>query len=170
MLNVYPAPIQTTLDIVHFRGHEGRLFSCGHYNSNVVNGASIEMLVQSSSTFDTHTVIIGESTGDAEMYLYEGTTVSAAGTAVTVSNHNRQSAKAFDGTITHTPTVTTTGTQINGTGLLPGGTKSSGTGGETGFTSEFILALNTKYLFRVTNNSGGNAKMAININCYQPSL
>lgn len=170
MLNVYPAQVLTTLDIIHSRVHEGRLFSCGYYSSSVANGASLDVLIQSSATLDTHITIICEAVGDAEMYIYEGTTVSAAGTAVTASNHNRQSSKVFDGTITHTPTITAIGTQINGTGLLPAGTRASATGGETGFSSEFILALNTKYLVRITNVSGSATKMAINTNYYQPSL
>lgn len=159
-----------TVDIVHQRVHEGRYFSGGYYNAAVADTNTIQLLVQTTAEV-THAVFNATSSGDAYIQLFEGATVSAAGTAVTMSNHNRQSTKVFGGTVTHTPTVTGTGTQVNGTSLMPGGTKSAGSGGEfDGFGAEFVLAASTIYLFRVTNVAGGNAKMDVALKCYQPNL
>jgi hypothetical protein len=86
-----------------------------------------------------------------------------------MSNHNRASAKAFSGTVTHTPTVTGVGTQINGTGFIAGG-PGGGEGGDFGFSNEFILDKSTNYLFRVTNVSGSASKISSLIQGYQPTL
>jgi len=170
MINVYPSPLQETIDIVHKRVHEGRYFSGGYYNGTVADGASVNLLIQSSSTQATHTKFTGSASGDCTFYIYEGTTFSAAGTAITVSNHNRTSSNVFSGTVTHTPTITADGTQLDGIGFIAGGTKSSGSGGDFGFGNEFLLNASTNYLVRITNNSGGTAKVNIHIEAYQPTL
>lgn len=157
--------------IVHQRVHEGRLFSGGYYNNNVADTNSIDVLIQTHATEATHFTVVVSSTGDAEFYLYTGTTFSPAGTAVSMANHNRNSGNTFQGTVTHTPTVTGVGTQLNGTTLIPGGTKSSGSGGSGApFNEEFVLATSTNYLLRLTNVSGGAQKMEISVRTYFPNL
>lgn len=169
-INIYPTPGIVTTNIVHQRVHEGRLFSGGYYNASVADTASIYLLVQTGAQ-DTHAVFYGSSSGDATLEYFEGTTFSAAGTAVSALNHNRQSAKTFTGTITHTPTITANGTQLDGTVFIPGGTKGSGSGGSsTGFLEEMLLANSTNYLVKLTNVSGGVQKMNIGMACYQPNL
>jgi hypothetical protein len=158
------------IDIAHQKVHEGRFFSCGYYNSAVVDTGVIELLIQTSATNGTHSRISGYSGGDSLIQIFEGTTFSNAGTALTISNHNRSSLKVFDGTVTNTPTLIGAGTQINSTVFIPGGTKASATGGAGGFGSEFILALSTNYLFRITNVSGATKKQSILFECYQPNL
>lgn len=159
------------IDIAHIKVHEGRYFSGGYYNASVAGGGAIDLLIQSSATEDTHVRFHLMTGGDATSQLYEGTTFSAAGTAVTISNHNRQSAKVFSGTVTHTPTVTDVGSQLNGTQFVPGGGGGNAVGGEMpGFLNEFILAASTTYLLRVTNITGNNQAMAVHFECYQPTL
>jgi hypothetical protein len=170
VLNSYPPVVQEVIDYLHKKVHEGRWFSGGYYNAALADSGNIDLLIQTSSTYAMHMVASAISSGSSTFQIYEGTTFSSAGTAVTMSNHNRSSAKVFSGTVTHTPTITAVGTQINGTGYVPGSTKSSGGGGEFGFQNEFILAASTTYLFRSTNNSGATAKTSIHIECYQPTL
>jgi hypothetical protein len=169
VINVFPIPTTTTIDYPHQKTHEGRYFSGGYYDSSVANNGTLDLLVQSSSTEYSHIKFSAVSSGNATVQLYTGTTVSAAGTGVTMSNHNRASAKAFSGTVTHTPTVTGVGTQINGTGFIAGG-PGGGEGGDFGFSNEFILDKSTNYLFRVTNVSGSASKISSLIQGYQPTL
>jgi len=159
----------SVIDTVHNKVHEGRYFSGGYYNAAVANNATIDMLFQTTTTIP-HVVFSANAAGDATVQLFENATFSAAGTAVTMSNHNRGSAKAWSGTVTHTPTITATGTQLNGTGYLAAGEKNFTSGGTFNFGGEFLLKASTVYLFRVTNTSGAAAKMAVSIEGYQPTL
>lgn len=168
MIDQYP-PNKEIIDYSHQKVHEGRFFSGGFYNSAVADTASINLLIQ-NSTYYSHVKITIASSGDALLYIFEDTTFSNAGTTVSMVNHNRASAKVFSGTVTHTPTITGDGTQLNGPSLLPAGTKHAGGGGDSGFANEIILDLNTNYLFRLTNVSGSNSKMHIHIEGYQPTL
>lgn len=169
MITMYPVSGES-IDYTHHKVHEGKFFSGAYYNSSVANGATIEILIQVGSTSTFHMKFAATAGGDSTVQLYEGTTFSAAGTAVTMSNHNRASANSFSGTITHTPTLTLAGTQINGTGYVTGGDKHTGSGGEFGFNNEFVLSKSTNYLLRLTNNSGSAVKACLAVEGYQPSL
>lgn len=170
MMQQFYNKTQVVIDIVHQRAHEGRYFSGGYYNASVANNGVIELILQTSSEQDTHTKVHVAAGGDATIQIYEGATFSNAGTSVAVSNHNRKSSKSFAGTLTHTPTLTGTGTQINGTQFLPGGGIIASIGGEYDFSNEFILDNATTYLFRATNISGSATDMIISFQCYQPDL
>ena len=163
-----PLPVNS-IDYVHAQTHAGRYFSGAYYNATVANGANHDVLIQ-TGVQSFHMRLECTASGDSTVRLYEGTTFSAAGTAVTMSNHNRTSAKSFVGTVTGGPTITTTGTQINGTEYAAGGTKNQSVGGSGGFTSEFILLPSTAYLVRLTNDSGATAKMNTSIYGYEPNL
>jgi len=170
---IYPYT-QTVIDSVHKHTHEGRYFSGGYYNAAVANGATVDILIQ-TGTESTHAKFKAVCGGDSTLQVFEGATFSAAGTGVTMSNHNRDSAKTFDGTVTHTPTVTGTGAQINGTSFIAagvsGGGSSSGRGSDSSsFASEFILVASTNYLVRITNNFGAATKIEAHMEAYQPNL
>jgi hypothetical protein len=85
--------------------------------------------------------------GNAELYMYEGATVSG-GTSFTAVKRNRTSATTSQSAILINPTVTVTGTEIDAE-LVAGAGKKSGGGG----TSSLEIVLNplTTYLFRLTN-------------------
>lgn len=169
MIDVFPIPTTTVIDYPHQKTHEGRYFSGGYYDSSVANNGTLDILIQSSSSQYMHTKFSAVSSGNATVQIYEGTTVSAAGTGVTMTNHNRASSKVFSGTVTHTPTVTGVGTQVNGTGFIAGG-PGGGEGGDFDFSNEFILNISTNYLFRITNVSGSSAKISASIQGYEPTL
>ena len=158
------------IDTVHNRVHEGRFFSGGYYNAAVADTATLDILIQSSATLSTHMRFEGAAGGDALLQIYKGTTFSAVGTAIPMSNHNDTSAKAFSGTVTHTPTITAVGTALNDTKYVPGGQKAQSGGGAGSFGSEFVLAANTVYLFRLTNIGGAAKRMSASIEGYQPNL
>jgi len=158
-----------SIEYVHAQTHAGRFFSGGYYNASVANGSSVDVLIQTGvQAFHAKFDLV--ASGDATVRLYENATFSAAGTGLTMSNHNRSSAKVFVGTVTHTPTVTGTGTQLNGTGYIPAGTKNQTVGGDFGFSNEFILKASTVYLARLTNDSGVAAKMQVSVAGYEPNL
>lgn len=159
-----------TVDTVHLKVHEGKYFSGGLYNATLADAGTATILIQTSSTEVTHIKFASSGSGNSTIQFFEGTTVSNAGTAVTMSNHNRNSTKSFSGTVTHTPTITDNGTQLNGTAFLAAGTKGDGSGDFSGFSNEFNLIKSTNYLLLVTNVSGGVSKVSVGIGCYQPSL
>lgn len=81
----------------------------------------------------------------------------------------RSSANTPYSTVTHTPTVTATGsvTLVNGR-ILPGGTSpQTRVGGGIRQGVEWILAPNTKYLLRVTNGSGSTVAVNVGLEWYE---
>jgi hypothetical protein len=161
---------QAGIDTVHDRIHQGRYFSGGYYNAAVANNASIDLLLVLGAINNFHCVMSGAAGGDSLLQIYENTTYSAAGTAVGMTNHNRSSAKVFDGAVTSMPTITAVGDQLNSTLFVPGGQKAQSSGGEGTFSSEFVLKLSTAYLFRLTNISGAAKNMSVLLKGYQPIL
>lgn len=160
----------TTIDFTHEKLHEGDFFSGGYYNSNIANDSSLDILIQ-NTTSGTHAVFLAALGGDATFKLFESPVFSNAGTSVTMSNHNRNSIKTFVGTVTHTPTISNVGTQMNGTTYMPGGTGGHAIGNTiNGFSNEFILKANINYLIRLTNVSGQESKGDIRVSCYQTNI
>lgn len=159
----------TVIDFTHDKTHEGRYFSGGYYNSSLADTSDQDFLVTTSSSNVFHGQFLVSISGDCTMQIFTGPTTSG-GTSVTMSNHNRTSSKVSDLTVVHTPTVTGTGTQLNGTIFLPGGDKHTGGGGSFGFANEIIMAKSTSYLLRVTNVSGGAIKISIGFFGYHPNI
>jgi len=156
-----------SINSVHDNIHKGLFFTGGHYIASLANDASLDLLIQNGAT-NTHMDFYESVGGDSIIMLYEGVTFSNAGTDVTVSNHNRKSANAFIGTITHTPTITGLGNQINSTVFSAGGTGGNAQGGSfDGFSNEFVLKENTNYLLRATNVSGQARKASMKVSFYQ---
>jgi hypothetical protein len=175
MMQQFYNKTQVVIDSVHEEVHEGKFFSGGYYNSSVANNAAIDLLVQSSSAHYTHVKMRVAGGGDMTVQIYENATFSSAGTSVTMTNHNRASSKSFSGTVTHTPTITGTGSQINGTSYIPGGPSGGGAGSahagsDFSYNNEFILDKSKNYLFRITNVSGGAIKMSAAIEGYINTL
>jgi hypothetical protein len=97
--------------------------------------------------------------GDIDMVNYSGVTTSANGSDVssTIKNVNEESTNT-DSTLTvfTGPTVTDIGTLIHTAWAPPTATGQGQTHSGTGIDSgeEWVLKPNTKYLWRITNNSG----------------
>lgn len=167
---VYYRQSTVAMAYVHQRVHDGRFFSGGYFNSAVANNSTIDLLLQTSATLATHIQFSGASGGDSTIQLFEDATFSDAGTVITMSNHNRASDKTMDATVTHTPTILTTGAHVNGTVFVPGGQKAQSGGGSGGFDDEFVLKLSSTYLVRFTNISGQTKPMFLLAAGYQPEL
>jgi hypothetical protein len=118
MITQFPANNES-IDYAHQKIHEGRFFSGGYYNSSLSAGSSQDILVQVGSSSNFHAIMAVSISGEATVFIYEGTTFSAAGSAVTMTNHNRTSAKVFSGTVTYSPTVTGTGDSVERDAVHP---------------------------------------------------
>jgi hypothetical protein len=101
------------------------------------------------------------STGSAplEVDIFEGCIVSANGTQNTLFNLNRQSSDAPTCVLWESPTVTDSGIRL--VSMLVTGDKSVGGSAHRGCGQ--ILKAGEKYLFRIKNTSGGNARISIDI-------
>jgi len=146
-----PFPI---VDINHLRLHEGRAFKAYRiYPSatKLADGASCNIAIAWASGVYAHILADASCGGSAELYIYEGATVSG-GTSFTAVKRNRTSATTSQSAILINPTVTVTGTEIDAELVAGGSGKKSGGGGAGSL--EIILNPLTTYLFRLTNVSG----------------
>lgn len=134
------------------RGDEGRLYVVSGVTT-LGNGAVYEILIQVPANDTVRLLMHAGAALDATLELFEGTTVSAAGTAITPIRTNRTvSTPALNSTWTHTPTVTGDGTLLYTKEMDAG----RNVGGSEGNQSEFTLAASTNYLIRITSNQASN--------------
>jgi len=157
-----PLPV---MQFDHIYTHAGRIFISSHLwpsTAKLADAATAEYLIQVGANSHAHTVIQISAEGSVELTLLEGPTFSAAGTGMTQFNSNRTSVNTSDTTITHTPTVSVDGTQLNSK-LLPGGSGPHSAGGSGSFDHEWIFENDTDYLIQIKNVSGGAASISIEI-------
>ena len=142
-----------TIDLPHYKVHAGLHHVC-HSWSNVGGAESVlDVLLRVPAAKFPH-LKWSFTTGDAFTFtFYEGTIVSANGTALTVVNNNRNSTNVAGVTTFLSPTVTTAGTALM-SGQLSIGARS---GGSDSRDSEFILKPSTNYLLRFIKSNAGTA-------------
>lgn len=156
------------IDTVHHEVHEGEMFHASYTNGSVANGASMDLLLALGAK-ECHTVFEVFAGGQVSVYLYENPTTTAAGTAVPMYNMKRSSANEPTAAVTHTPTVTATGSTalVNGR-ILPGGTSpQTRVGGGIRQGVEWILAPTATYLLRITNGSGSTIAVNAGLEWYE---
>lgn len=151
-------------EIIHLINH-GILYGVGSYNASVSNGANIDLLITPNGN-PIHTAMQIAGGGDCVLSLYEGTTYSAAGTAITPLNLNRSSSNLSDVSASVSPTITDVGTLIYQL-YAAGGTGGNASGGHADF-QRGILKSGETYLFRLTNTSGGTKPMQISLQFFDP--
>lgn len=142
-----------TIDAPHTEIHNGRFFL---YSGQVTlnNAATKKFLitVPNSAVF-THMIPAKvRATGEANIAIYEGPTVSNEGTPVTMLNRNRNSSNVNATLLKEDPTADPNGTLIY-VEHFGSGQKSQG---ESRGESEFILKTNTKYLIIITSEAASN--------------
>jgi len=141
-------------DYSHHENHGGNMYSSS-FNATLASSATMEVLIVTADSDDlAHMVIETRSSGEANMSVFEGTTVSGAGTALEETNHNRSSSNTAGTVITHTPTITGDGTELKGLARHFGSGQQ--TGGEVRAQDEIVLASDTIYLIRVTSEAAAN--------------
>lgn len=92
-----------------------------------------------------HWVYAVECSAPTTLAIFEAPTTTADGTAVPVFNADRESLNVSAVTVFHGPTVTATGTQLDGGLCAP-----ASRGSEDRSEHEWVLKASTKYLFRNT--------------------
>lgn len=149
----------------HFKTHEGQAYIVSNKFAAVADDAVADIYIEVPADIEPHIVFHRDIEGDADVELFEDTTVSADGTALTSFNLNRNSANTSTISFFHTPTVTSPGTQL----FLEWNAAGSGgqTAGSEGTFDEFELAKGKNYLLRVTNRSGGAKNIGIFARYYE---
>jgi hypothetical protein len=110
--------------------------------------------------------------GDVDIVLHEGTTTSADGTVTPTFTTNRNSAKVAGTVVSIDPTVTGVGTVIATQWVPP---TAAGVGqthdgvSEVNNGEEWIAKPSTKYLLRLTNNSGSTIDLRYEVLWYEIS-
>jgi hypothetical protein len=144
------------VDVNHQRNHDGRAFFAYKVypdSSPLGAGASIDIVLASPSGITPHITIDALCLGDAELYIYEGTSTTG-GTSFTPINRNRNYSVSNPSQVAMVinPTVTSVGTELDAQ-IIPGGSGKKAGGGSAG-SLEYVLKPLTNYLFRLTNVNG----------------
>ena len=156
-----------TVAVNHHRLHEGNAFFIYENRLNgsqLLDNASIDIVIASASGVPMHMTVGAFCGGDAELYLYEGTTATG-GTSKVAKNRNRTSLKTSSTAALLDPTISVLGTELFAE-LLPGGLKKAAGGGGAE-ALEYILAPLTNYLIRVTNISGASQNATLTLEWYE---
>ena len=157
------------VDVNHQRNHDGR----GYYaykiapdSAPLASAASINIVLASPSGVFPHVTVDGMCMGDAELYIYEGTSTTG-GTSFTPINRNRNYAVSSVSQVAMVinPTVTSVGTEIDAQ-IIPGGAGKKSSGGAAG-SLEYVLKPLTNYLFRLTNVNGVAHAASLQIEWYE---
>lgn len=142
------------VDVNHQRNHDGRAwFAYKMYptSAKLADGASIDIVMAAAANIFPHLTVDALCLGDAELYIYEGTTATG-GTSFTPINRNRNYATSSSVAMIINPTISALGTQIDAQ-IIPGGVGKKAGGGTAG-SLEYVLKPLTNYLFRLTNVNG----------------
>jgi len=155
------------VDVNHQRNHDGRAwfaYKIAPDSAKLADGASINIVLASASGVIPHLTVDALCLGDAELYIYEGTSATG-GTSFTPINRNRNYTTSSQVAMIVNPTVTTLGTQIDAQ-ILPGGSGKKAGGGTAG-SLEYVLKPLTNYLFRLTNVNGTAHAASLQLEWYE---
>jgi hypothetical protein len=155
------------VDVNHQRNHDGRAwfaYKISPDSAPLAAGASIDIVLASASGVVPHITVDALCLGDAEMYIYEGTSATG-GTSFTPINRNRNYTTSSQVAMIINPTVSSLGTQIDAQ-ILPGGSGKKSGGGAAG-SLEYVLKPLTNYLFRLTNVNGTAHAASLQLEWYE---
>lgn len=157
------------VDVNHQRNHDGRAFyayKIAPDSAPLAALASIDIVLASPAGVYPHLTVDGLCLGDAELYIYEGTSTTG-GTAFTPINRNRNYAISNPSEVAMVinPTVTAVGTEIDAE-IIPGGVGKKSGGGTAG-SLEYVLKPLTNYLFRLTNVNGVAHAASLTLEWYE---
>lgn len=158
-----------TVDVNHQRNHDGRAFfayKVAPDSAPLASLASIDIVLASPSGLFPHITIDAMCLGDAELYIYEGSSTTG-GTSFTPINRNRNYAVSNPSQVAMVinPTVTSVGTEID-VQIIPGGVGKKAGGGTAG-SLEYVLKPLTNYLFRLTNVNGTSHAASLQLEWYE---
>jgi hypothetical protein len=157
------------VDVNHQRNHDGRAFFAFKINPTsamLAAGSSIDIVLASPSGITPHITVDAFCQGDAEFYVYEGTSTTG-GTPFTPINRNRNYAVSNPSQVAMVvnPTVTSVGTMLDAQ-IVPGGVGKKSSGGNAG-SLEYVLKPLTNYMFRLTNVNGTSHAAYLTLEWYE---
>lgn len=157
------------VDVNHQRNHDGRAFFAYKVypdNAKLAANASIDIAMAAPAGVFPHITIDGLCLGDAELYVYEGSTTSG-GTSFTPVNRNRNYTITNPSQVAMVinPTVSNVGTELDAQ-IIPGGVGKKSAGGTAG-SLEYVLKPLTTYLFRLTNVNGTEHAAYLTLEWYE---
>jgi hypothetical protein len=149
----------TVIQELHRLTHDGFVYhSSGKVTGMIDSNVDDFLVVVPAVTFPHFQRLqITAGRGDIDILVYEGATASDDGTPVSTFNVNRNSTNTPDTVLNSAPTISDVGTLIHTQWIQPTATgvgqSPAGITGETN-GEEWVLKPSTKYLIRITNNSG----------------
>ena len=165
---------QPVIDGPSFFINQGRAFTVSDRIANVGNGDSIYVFIDnpSDSGFDYDVVLNPRAAGEADINVSFGASAGNTGTEVTAHNLKSGSSRTFSGTVEESDETNDTGTfPSHGTTIiqdfLPGGTQGVKVGPSAIGSVTLTIDEGSNKLFELVNQSGGGAKLAINIVIYE---
>ncbi len=140
----------------HAKVHDGNAFSVSNRFTSIAAGNTVEILLQNPAGNFSHlrNYKFISTVAPGDVVLYEGPTFTDAGTGLTEHNLRRSSSNTAGLTVTHSPTVTDNGTELEAD-LISGERRAGGAATET--VEEWLLNTGTDYLLEYTNNSNATA-------------
>jgi hypothetical protein len=151
--------------------HDGFSYHCTDRAVSLANGADLDILLDNPAGNFPHINGILFSMGDSpcDLVSYEGVTTSASGTLAARFNRNRNSTNESAMLAYVGPTVTDLGLQVHDRFIPDAGGAGSNDVGviSPNFGEEWILKPATKYLVRLTNNSGGAITVGMEMLWYE---
>lgn len=150
--------------------HTGEYYVASRIFTAVANGSSADIVITTGNKY-AHFSMLGKIGGDGRFFLYEAPNITG-GTALSLQNVNRTLANNNTSSLVYSPTVNSVGTQIHST-IIPGGSgRARARIGGTDSSlirdgAEIILKLNSTYLLRVTNVSGGAEDISLSVGLYE---
>ena len=150
-----------TVDYEHHEIHAGSHFIVADVVDLAINEVYDLQLTTPNTTKWSHLTFEVDAESETAWYIYEGATISTAGTGITPINNNRNSATTSGNTlagILNTSLVNANAdTAVAGATLLERGIigTGKGSGGSDARNRELILKQNTIYCFRAVANAAG---------------
>jgi len=150
---------------IHYHVHEQKHFTCTDIDLDVDASAPKEWLIKTpSNPIRVHFVSSIITSVAAQVYFYEGVTVSSTGTELPIWNNDRSSGVSSNVKWYKDPTVTDYGTQLD-VQWIPG-EKVGKIGAVSRPQTEWILKPDEQYLIRVIPEFD-NAKVSVVIEFYE---
>lgn len=151
-----------TVQYEHHEIHSGSHFFVADYDT-IANAGTVDFTVTTPNTTEwAHMTFSIQGSGALSLNIYKDSDYAADGTAVTPINNNQNSSNTSGMTVQIDPTVTTPGTKIYG--------QYSGANRVAGIINrerEIMLEQNTKYLFRITNETAQDNVIAWDADWYE---
>ena len=154
-----------TTRYAHHEIHEGDSY-CSAQNATLASGSAITFLLNTPAGASTrgHLLFNIRASGEARLEIYEGGTVSALGSDVQETNHNRNSSNVSSIKVTLNPTVTSLGTELEGFEKHVGAGQTQG--GTDFAVAELVMADGLFYIINAVCESAGN-DVTVSLDLYE---